>query len=131
MHFLPLASCTGVQAYREFMSVNDDLPNWIPVACTLPTDQQPARLTEFDALFRDCVIEVDRAGPMFLRLTLEGGDEVTARVQDLTARETQCCSFFTFELSPAAHGLRLHMQVPHEQVAVLDAFAARAERLAT
>jgi hypothetical protein len=86
---------------------------------------------EFDELFRDRVIEVDRVGAMSLRLTLDGGDEVTARVQDLTARETQCCSFFTFELSPAAHGLRLHVQVPPEQVAVLDAFAARAERLAT
>jgi hypothetical protein len=113
------------------MSLNDDLPNWIPVACTLPTDQQPARLTEFDELFRDRVIEVYRAGPRSLWLTLAGGDEVTARVQDLTARETQCCSFFTFELSPAAHGLRLHVQVPPEQVAVLDAFAARAVSVAT
>lgn len=52
MRFLPLASCTGVQAYREFMSLNDDLPNWIPVECTLPTDQQPARWMEFDELFR-------------------------------------------------------------------------------
>ena len=131
MRFLLLASCTGVQVYREFMSLNDDLPNWIPVACTLPTDQQPTRLEEFDELFRGRVIEVDRAGPMSLRLTLGGSDEVAARVQDLTARETQCCPFFTFELSPAAYGLRLHVQVPPEQVAVLDAFAARAERLAT
>ena len=112
------------------MSLNDDLPNWIPVTCTLPTDQQPARLTEFDELFRDRVIEIDRAEPMSLRLTLDGGDEVAAQLQDLTARETQCCSFFTFEVSPAAGGLRLHVQVPPEQVAVLDAFAARAERLA-
>jgi hypothetical protein len=131
MRFFPLASCTRVQAYRELMSLNDDLPNWIPVTCTLPTDQQPARLTEFDELFRDRVIEIDRGGPMSLRLTLDGGDEVAARLQDLTAHETQCCSFFTFEVSPAARGLRLHVQVPPEQVAVLDAFAARAERLAT
>ena len=68
---------------------------------------------------------------MSLRLTLGGSDEVAARVQDLTARETQCRPFFTFELSPTAHGPRLHVQVPPEQVAVLDAFAARAERLAT
>src|ERR1700737_1038416 len=107
MRFLLLASCTGVQVYREFMSQNDDLPNWIPVACTLPTDQQPARLTEFDELFRDRVIEADRSEPMSLWLTRAGSDEVAARVQDLTARETQCCSFFTFELSPAAYGLRL------------------------
>jgi hypothetical protein len=131
MRFLVLASCTGVQVYREFMSLNDDLPNWIPVACTLPTDQRPARLAEFDELFRDRLIEVDRAGPTSLRLTLGEGDEVAARLQSLTARETQCCSFFTFELSSAPHGLRLHVQVPPEQVAVLDAFAARAERLAT
>jgi hypothetical protein len=112
------------------MSLNDDLPNWIPASCTLPSEQQPLRVAEFDDLFRDCVIRVDRAAPTSLRLTLNPGDEVAARVRDLVARETQCCSFFTFDLSPAPHGLHVQVQVPPEQIAVLDAFTARAERLA-
>jgi hypothetical protein len=112
------------------MSLDDDLPNWIPASCTLPSEQQPLRVAEFDDLFRDCVIRVDRPGPTTLQLTLGSSKEIAARVQDLVARETQCCSFFTFDLSPAPHGLHLQVQVPPEQIAVLDAFTARAERLA-
>ncbi|MDT5046432.1 MAG: hypothetical protein QOG75_2285 [Mycobacterium sp.] len=112
------------------MSVDNDLPDWTPRTCTLPTAQQPFRVVEFDDLFRECVIAVDRADATSVRLTLDGGDEVAARVLDLTARETECCSFFTFELLPAPGGLRLLVQVPPGQVAVLDAFTTRAEQLA-
>ena len=112
------------------MSVGNDLPDWTPRTCTLPTAQQPFRVAEFDDLFRECVIAVDRADATSVRLTLDGGDEVAARVLDLTARETKCCSFFTFELLPAPGGLRLLVQVPPGQVAVLDAFTTRAEQLA-
>jgi hypothetical protein len=113
------------------VSVNDDdLPDWTPQTCTLPIAQQPLRVAEFDDLFRECVIAVDRADATSLRLTLAGGDEVADRVRELTARETECCSFFTFELSAASDALRLLVQVPPERVAVLDAFTTRAERLA-
>jgi hypothetical protein len=113
------------------MSVDRDLPDWTPSSCTLPTDQQPSRVAEFDELFRECVTGVDRADATSLRLTLRGGDEVAARVRDLTARETACCSFFTFELSQDPGGLRLLVQVPPERVGVLGAFTTRAEQLAT
>jgi hypothetical protein len=112
------------------MSMSDDLRDWTSPTCALPTEQQPLRVAEFDELFRHCVIEVDRQGPTSLRLTLEGGDGVAAWVLHLTARESQCCSFFTFELSPAPPGLRLEVHVPTEQIAVLDALTARAERWA-
>ena len=60
-----------------------------------------AAVAEFDGLFRDCVTAVDRADATSVWLTLEGGDEIAARVRELTARETACCSFFTFKLVPA------------------------------
>jgi hypothetical protein len=113
------------------MSVDSDLPDWTGhrerARCRLRSS--PLQVAEFDDLFRDCVIAVDRADATSVRLTLDGGDEVAARVLVLTARETECCSFFTFELSPAPDGLRLLVQVPPGQVAVLDAFTTRAEQL--
>jgi hypothetical protein len=110
------------------MSAENDLPDLIPGTCTLPTAQQPLRVAEFDDLFGDCVIAVDRVDATSVRLTLGGGEDVAARVLDLTARETECCSFFTFDLSAAPGGLRLLVQVPPGQVAVLDAFTTRAVR---
>ncbi|MGO8769530.1 MAG: hypothetical protein ACLQIK_14005 [Mycobacterium sp.] len=113
------------------MSVDDDdLPDWTPGTCTLPTSEQPLRVAEFDDLFRECVIAVDRADATSVWLTLDGGDEVAARVLELTARETECCSFFTFKLLPASDGQRLLVQVPPVQVGVLDALTTRAQRLA-
>jgi hypothetical protein len=38
--------------------------------------------------------------------------------------------FFTFQLTPTSNDLRLQVRVPHERIAVLDAFATRAEELA-
>ena len=87
-------------------------------------------MAEFDDLFRDCVIAVDRADATSVWLTLDGGDATAARVLELTARESACCSFFTFKLVPASDGQRLLIEVPPTQVAVLDALTTRAQRLA-
>ena len=84
-------------------------------------------MAEFDDLFRDCVVAVDRADATSVWFTLDGGDELAARVLELTARETECCSFFTFNLVPASDGQRLLVQVPPAQVAVLDALTTRAQ----
>ena len=59
---LGVAFGISVRVYRESMTVNDDdLPDWTPATCTLPTAEQPLRVAEFDDLFRECVIAVDRA----------------------------------------------------------------------
>lgn len=49
----------------------------------------------------------------------------SAMARDLTGRETQCCSFFTFTFERAGDRLWLEAQVPPAQVPVLDALAAR------
>lgn len=111
---------------------------WVaPDVCTLPTGERPLRQAEFDALFVSSVIDVDRIATTQLRLVLEGPAGLAERVQDLADRETSCCSFFTFSLSPADHDggtararrLYLDIKVPAERADVLDGLADRARAI--
>ncbi|MEO3799533.1 hypothetical protein [Nonomuraea sp. B1E8] len=99
---------------------------WAPSACTLPTAEQPLRLAEFDTLFADAVRSVARPEPTRLRLDLVFSPGNASRAAELTARESDCCSFFTFTLTIAGGGLALDVTVPPEHVEVLDALRARA-----
>jgi hypothetical protein len=83
--------------------------------CTLPTAERPFRVAEFDQLFADHLRRAERVDPQTLDLTLD--PESLATVEDLTARETECCSFFTFTLE-----LHLRVRVPPTKTAVLDGF---------
>ena len=99
--------------------------SWVPDTCTLPTAERPLRLAEFDTLFRDALRGVDRLTARHLRLHLDDAAEPAAR--DLIARESACCSFFTFDLArPDGGTLRLDIRVPGARVVVLDALALRA-----
>jgi hypothetical protein len=99
--------------------------NWAPHACTLPTAEQPLRIAEFDSLFADGLRGLERQTPTQLTLTLDSAMESTAR--DLTARETNCCSFFGFTFTPDQDGqLLLEVTVTQAHVEVLDALATRA-----
>jgi hypothetical protein len=101
---------------------------WVPEACTLPTVDQPLRLAEFDDLFATALRDQRRLSPTVLRWRLDPAAEPVAR--DLTARESSCCSFFTFTFAAAGEGeheaVNLDVQVPPAQIAVLDALAGRA-----
>ena len=98
--------------------------NWAPEACTLPTVEQPLRVAEFDALFAEHLQSVTRIDATTLDLTLAA--EAEATTADLTAWETECCSFFRFELTPTDDDrLRLRIAVPPAHTAVLDALSAR------
>jgi hypothetical protein len=97
---------------------------WVPEACTLPTVDRPLRLAEFDELFASAVREQTRLSPTALRWHLDPAAETTAR--DLTARESSCCSFFSFAFAPDGDAVRLDVQVPAAHVDVLDALAMRA-----
>jgi hypothetical protein len=98
----------------------------IPEACTLPTAERPLRLAEFDELFATAVRHVEPVGPTHVRMRLTGPAGLEAAVRDLTARETQCCSFFTFTLTPDPTGLTLGVEVPARYADVLAALAERA-----
>ena len=93
-------------------------------ACTLPSADRPRRLAEFDALFATSLREQTRPSPTALRWLLDPDAEATAR--DLTARESECCTFFDFSFTPEGDALRLDVRVPPAHTAVLDDLAERA-----
>ena len=96
----------------------------VPEACTLPTVERPLRLVEFDGLSARGLTAQERLSPTVLRWLLDRGVESEAR--DLTARESACCSFFTFGFTVVGAALQVDVQVPPTQVKVLDELAARA-----
>jgi len=104
------------------MAIPDD---WAPDACTLPTAQRPLRVAEFDDLLT-AVRRSQRPAPTRLDLVLPRAVESAGR--DLARRESQCCSFFTFEFESLGDDVVMHIAVPPEHVEVLDALDARANR---
>jgi hypothetical protein len=116
------------RVYRRFMTATQP-DDWPPTACTLPTTERPLRVAEFDDLFAAAVRGVDRRDPTSLILTLADAPGRAELVRDLTARETDCCSFFAFQLTDG-DPLRLEISVPPAHRDVLDALADRASRTA-
>ncbi len=101
------------------MAIADD---WAPDACTLPTSERPLRVAEFEELFT-FVVQSERREPTQLDLVLPRDNEATAR--DLARRESECCSFFTFEFEGVGDGVVMHVAVPPEHADVLDTLEAR------
>jgi len=95
--------------------------------CTLPSADRPLRLAEFDALFAAAVRRVDKLGPTHARLHLTGPAGLEATVRDLTARETECCSFFAFTTTVDGADVTLDIRVPDRNAEVLAALVERAE----
>ena len=96
-------------------------------ACTLPTEQVPLRVAEFDELFATALRSLQRPEPRWLRLGLDPAPRVAATTADLVARETQCCSFFDFALQRSDEGqLWLDVRVPAGREPILDAIARQA-----
>jgi hypothetical protein len=102
---------------------------WVPESCTLPTEEQPLRVAEFDALFATATGPPERLSARRLRVRLPGGPANAARARDLIARETSCCSFFSFDLRPSATEMELDVEVPESHIAVLDAMQQRVDVL--
>ncbi|MEV0348297.1 hypothetical protein AB0H88_21195 [Nonomuraea sp. NPDC050680] len=100
---------------------------WVPSACTLPTAEQPLRVAEFDALFAEVVLAIQRPDPTRLRLELIITAENAARAAELAARENGCCSFFTFTLTIADGAMGLEVRVPEQRVDVLNALQRQAD----
>jgi hypothetical protein len=103
----------------------------VPDACTLPTATQPLRLAEFDTLFATAVRLVEQIDATHARLRLAGPTGLAATVRDLTARESECCSFFGFTVAtePAPDGevVVLDVEVPAQHADVLASLAQRAD----
>lgn len=107
----------------------DELIEWAPESCTLPTVEQPLRLAEFDKLFAQHLQAVTRVDRATVELML--AEEARADAAELTVRESECCSFFRFEFLPAEGDVvRLRITVPPAQIDVLDALSTRALQVA-
>ncbi|WP_245936135.1 hypothetical protein [Streptomyces cahuitamycinicus] len=102
------------------------MTTWVPRSCTLPTTEQPLRVAEFDALFAERLAGSSLPDRLRLELVLTGGEGVEERVRDLVARESGCCSFFTFTVTPGPEQIRLHVEVDGAHETVLDALHERA-----
>ena len=100
-------------------------------ACTMATAERPFRLAEFDALFASSVRRVERLTDDSVRLHLDGSRGLRAKVQDLTDRESSCCSFFTFDIDGDDDGLTVDVAVPPVRREILDGLAARATELSS
>jgi hypothetical protein len=98
-------------------------PGWAPEACTLPAVERPLRVAEFTSLFATSLRSLERIDDTHLRTTLAAD---VGGVRDLTARETECCSFFTFTVTEAADGIQLDIAVPVRYADVLDRLARHA-----
>jgi hypothetical protein len=101
--------------------------DWVPQACTLPTAEQPLRRDEFDDVFAHDVLAVHRESAQRIRLALRPDPEVVSRAAGLAVKETQCCSFFAFDLVIADGTVSLGIQTAPAHEAVLSALGARAE----
>lgn len=54
---------------------------------------------------------------------LAGADGLAGQVRDLTERETECCSFFTFTIEGTDQHLTLDVSVPPARQDILNALA--------
>lgn len=97
----------------------------------MPTAERPLREAEFDALFGEAVTQVRPVGTGRVRLVLRPDPEVAGRAAELAARETGCCSFFTFTLTATGGALALEVSAADQHVEVLEALAARAAEVMT
>ncbi|MGN9910153.1 hypothetical protein ACTMTJ_21625 [Phytohabitans sp. LJ34] len=102
----------------------------VPDACTLPAAGRPLRLAAFDELFVTAVRRVEPVTAEHVRMWLSGPAGLVKAVRDLTAREAQCCSFFTFTVTPepadVGEALRLDIAVPARYTGVLESLGQRA-----
>ncbi|WP_280401335.1 hypothetical protein [Nocardia carnea] len=107
------------------MTISPVPGEWVSDDCTLPTVEQPTRVAEFDRFFADAVRDIRRPASARLELVFAHDAEPVAR--DLAARESSCCSFFTFDFTSTAEWSVMRVSVPASYIEVLDAFAARAQ----
>ena len=93
---------------------------WVPDACTLPTVEQPLRVAEFERLFAAALTAVAaRPDGRSLRLVLTDDPGVYEAAADLTARESECCSFFLFNLTRGSGAVTIDIRVDEPHIEVL------------
>ncbi|MEU9429077.1 hypothetical protein AB0D87_40820 [Streptomyces sp. NPDC048342] len=98
---------------------------WVPQSCTLPAEERPLRVAEWDALSAERLTSLSRPGPLRLHLDLAGGPGIKERVRDLAEREGGCCWFFAFAVTPGGDLIGLDIAVDQQHAAVPRLAASR------
>jgi hypothetical protein len=98
----------------------------IPIACSLSESSARDQLDEWRQLLRDAGHAAVRLSPTELSLPISDRPGQVEAIVRLARREKACCSFFDFRIHVETDGAVLHISVPPEAVAVLDALAAPA-----
>lgn len=95
-------------------------------ACTLPAADLPGRLAEFDAAFAAGLQRAEVISPTHARLVFTADQAQAEALAGLLDRESQCCSFFTFDQKAAGGIVTVDVTVPAGHAGTLAALAARA-----
>jgi hypothetical protein len=99
----------------------------VPIVCTLHPNEWGGRLDEWHRLFATHLGGIQRPSPTQLRLLLSA-EAGLGRLQDLAAREMECCAFMTFAVTSRDGQLLVDVEVPVEAAPTLDGLAGIAER---
>ena len=95
-------------------------------SCTLPAADLPGRLAEFDAAFAAGLRSAEVISPTHARLVFSADQAQAKALAGLLDRESQCCSFFTFDQKAEGSIVTVDVTVPAGHAETLSALAARA-----
>lgn len=88
-----------------------------PVSCTLPVDQLPGRLEEWEEVLTH--VHTREAVDGGVRLLLDPSLEID-RLARLVGSEQSCCSFFAFSITVDSRGVGLEVRAPAEAQPILE-----------
>lgn len=89
----------------------------LAIACTLGAGDFRARVDGIRALAARSLRSSHRKP---LQLELVYGPEALAEVEDLVAKESECCAFLDFDLKHDTQSVRLRITAPVEALAAAD-----------
>ena len=95
-------------------------------SCTLPAADLPGRLAEFDAAFAAGLRRAEVISPTHARLVFTADQAQAEALAGLLDRESQCCSFFTFDQKAEGGQVTVDVTVPPAHAETLAALAGRA-----
>jgi len=95
-------------------------------SCTLPAADLPGRLAEFDAAFAAGLRHAEVVSPTHARLVFTADRAQAEALAGLLDRESQCCSFFTFDQRAQGDLVTVDVTVPPGHAETLAALAGRA-----
>ena len=95
----------------------------LAIACSLTAAEMPARLGEIAALGEAALLDVQVLdGHATLRFA--ASNDTRSRLEAITAAESRCCGFMTFDLRDAGTELVLRIDAPDDAQLVLGELAA-------